>query len=225
MARARMAGGLLTAWLVFGQAMPDGGRYPSPVDVALSPDGARLYIVCEGTDELAVADTATLEVVARVRVGHVPRGLALSADGKRIYVTNSWADTVSEIDADAPAVTRTLPAGFEPIGLTLDETGQTLYVANRISSDVSVIDLRAGREVNRLAAGRGASYAAVQGAHVYVSHIYPNLGRFRSEPESEITKIDTQHQTVDQRFRLHNVGGIFHLAFSRDGRLGIAAQL
>ena len=225
MVRAGIAGGLLMAWLVFGQATPDGGRYPSPVDVVLSPDGGRLYIVCEGTDELVIADTAMLRVVARVRVGHVPRGIALSADGKRIYVTNSWADTVSEIDPDASAVTRTLPAGFEPIGLTLDETGQTLYVANRISSDVSVIDLRAGREVNRLAAGHGASYAAVQGPHVYVSHIYPNLGKFRTEPESEITEIDTQHQHVEQRLRLHNVGGIFHVAFSRDGRLGIAAQL
>lgn len=225
MVRAGIAGGLLMGWLVFGQAAPDGGIYPSPVDVALSPNGARLYIVCEGTDELVVADTATLAVVAHVRVGHVPRGIALSADGKRIYVTNSWADTVSEIDADAPAVTRTLPAGFEPIGLTLDETGQTLYVANRISSDVSVIDLREGKEINRLAAGHGASYAAQQGSHVYVSHIYPNLGRFRSEPESEITEIDTQHQRVEQRLRLHNVGGVFHVAFSRDGRLGIAAQL
>src|SRR5690348_11541371 len=104
MVRAGMTGGLLMAWLVFGQAMPDGGRYPSPVDLALSPDGARLYIVCEGTDELVVADTATFGVVARVRVGHVPRGIALSTDGKRIYVTNSWADSVSEIKAEAPAV-------------------------------------------------------------------------------------------------------------------------
>ena len=182
MVRAGIAGGLLMAWLVFGQAAPDGGRYPSPVDVALSPDGARLYIVCEGTDELVVADTAKFAVIARLRVGHVPRGIALSADGKRIYVTNSWADTVSEIDADALAVTRTLSAGFEPIGLTLDETGQALYVANRISGDVSIIDLREGKEINRLAAGHGASYATVQGTHVYVSHIYPNPGKFRTEP-------------------------------------------
>jgi DNA-binding beta-propeller fold protein YncE len=25
-------------------------RYPSPVELAVSPDGARLYVLCEGTD-------------------------------------------------------------------------------------------------------------------------------------------------------------------------------
>ena len=217
--------GLLMIGLVFGQAAPDAGRYPSPVDVALAPDGGRLYVVCEGTDELVVADPATLAVVARVRAGHVPRGIALSADGARIYVGNSWSDTVTEIDAASLRVTRTLPAGFEPIGVTLDASGQVLYVANRISNDVSVIDLATGKEVNRLAAGRGASYAAVNGPHVYVTHIYPNPGKFRTEPESEITEIDARHQRVENRFRLHNVAGVFHVAFSADGRLGIAAQL
>jgi YVTN family beta-propeller protein len=225
MMRKGIVGGLLMAGLALGQAAPDAGRYPSPVDVALAPDGARLYIVCEGTDELVVADPAKLTTVARVRVGHVPRGIAISPDGARIYVSNSWSDSVTEIDARSLTVTRTLPAGFEPIGLTLDAGGRVLYVANRISNDVSVLDLQTGKEVNRLAAGRGASYTASYGSHVYVTHIYPNSGKFRTEPESEITEIDAPHQRVENRFRLHNVAGVFHVALSRDGRLGMAAQL
>jgi len=217
--------GLLATALLSAQSAPDAGGYPSPVDLALSPDNTRLYVVCEGTDELAVVDPVKLSVVGRVRVGHVPRGIAASADGKRIYVTNSWADTVTEIDTVTLAVTRTLSAGFEPTGLALDLRGQALYVANRISNDVSVIDVRTGSEIKRLAAGRGASYLAANGSHVYVTHIYPNLGKFRTEPESEITEIDAGRQAVEARPRLHNVGGIFHVALSRDGRLGIAAQL
>ena len=213
-------GVLLAATPLFAQA---GGHYPSPVDVALSPDGGRLYIVCEGTDELAAADLMTGVVTARVRVGRVPRGIALAPDGSRIYVTNSWSDTVSEIDASSLAVTRTLHAGYEPIGLAV--AGPALYVANRISGDISVIDLGTGTESKRLAAGRGASYAAAAGSHVFVTHIYPNPGKFRTEPESEITEIETEHQSVEARFRLHNAAGVFHVALSRDGRLGIAAQL
>ena len=222
MVRGVIIGGMLAAGL-FGQAAPDGGRYPSPVDVALSPDGHDVYVVCEGTDEVVVADRATLAIRARVRVGHVPRGIAAGRD--RIYVTNSWADTVTEIDAATLRVTRTLPAGFEPIGLALDARGQILYVANRISNDICVIDLRTGREIKRLAGGRGASYAAAAGSRVYVTHIYPNPGQFRAEPESEITEIETEHQTVAARLRLHNVAGVFHVALSADGRLGIAGQL
>lgn len=218
-------GGLLLAGLALGQAAPDAGLYPSPVDVALSPDGGRLYIVCEGTDELVVADPVQLVTVGRVKVGHVPRGIAVSPDGARIYVSNSWSDNVAEIDARTLTVSRTLPAGFEPIGVTLDAGGRFLYIANRISNDVSIIDLQNGKEVNRLAAGRGASYMAAYGPHVYVTHIYPNPGKFRTESESEITEIDAQHQTVEARWRLHNVAGLFHISFSKDGRLGIAAQL
>ncbi len=225
MPRSGICGGLLMLGLGFGQAAPHAGRYPNPVDLALSPDGTRLYVVCEGTDELVVADPAKLAVVARVGVGHVPRGIAQSPDGRRIYVSNSWSDTVTEIDAESLTALRTLPAGFEPIGLALDAEGQALYVANRISNDVSVIDLRSGNAVKRLAAGRGASYAAVNGPDVYVTHIYPNPGKFRTEPDSEITDIDTRHQSVEARFRLHNVAGVFHVAFSRDGRLGMATQL
>ena len=216
---------LLAAPLLWGQAAPDAGRYPSPVDLALSPDGRRLYVVCEGTGELAVADPVKLCVTARVRVGRVPRGIALSPDGSRVFVTNSWDDTVTEIDAATLAVTRTLRSGFEPTGLTTDAAGERLYTANRLSNDVSVIDLRTGNEVNRLAAGRGASYVARKGKHVYVSHIYPNVGKFRTAPESEITEIDAEHQTISARLPLHNIAGVFHLAFSPDGRLGIAAQL
>ena len=224
MKRGGILVGLLAA-LLLGQPAPDGGRYPSPVDLALSPDGARLYVVCEGTDEVAVVDLATSSVIRRVGVGHVPRGIAVSADGKWIYVTNAWADTVTEIDARSLAATRTLSTGFEPSGLTVDARGQVLYVANRISNDVSVIDLRTGSEIKRLAAGRGASYVAASGSRIYVTHIYPNLGKFRTESESEITEIDADRQVVDARPRLHNVAGTFHVALSRDGRLGIAAQL
>ncbi len=82
-------------------------HYPSPDDLAVSPDGGRLYAVCSQTDELAVIDLRTQSVAGRVPVGRVPRGIAVARDGARVYVTNSWSDTVSEIDAAALRVLRT----------------------------------------------------------------------------------------------------------------------
>jgi YVTN family beta-propeller protein len=214
----------LLALCFFLPAQPN-RRYPSPVDLAVSPDGNRLYIVCEGTDELLVADPAQRSVIAHIPIGHVPRGITISADGKRIYVTNSWSDTVSEIDTASLCVTRTFITGFEPSGAALDASGHVLYVANRISNDISVIDLSSGREIKRLAGGRGASNLAANASRVFVTHIYPNIGKFRTAPESEITAIDPAGQFVQDRPRLHNVAGVFHIAVSRDGRLGIAAAL
>ena len=120
-----------------------------------------------------------------------------------------------------------MPTGFEPAGVVVDRKGTTLYVANRISGDVSVIDLATGQETKRLLAGRGASYLAISpdGKWIYCTHIYPNPGAFRTQPNSEITVIDTERQMVVERKTLHNVAGVFHVAVSADGRLGVAAQL
>ncbi len=136
-------------------------HYLSPIEMALSPDGRFLYVVCQASDEMRVVDLASGTVVSNVPVGHVPRGIALSRDGRRIYVTNAWSDTVSVIDAATLTVVRTLPTGFEPTGIVCDKSGKTLYVANRLSSDISVVDVNTGQEIKRLLAGRGASYLAL----------------------------------------------------------------
>ncbi|MGA2200855.1 MAG: beta-propeller fold lactonase family protein [Terriglobales bacterium] len=204
-----------------------GDRYLSPIEMALSPDGRLLYVVCQAGDELRAVDIQSGKVVSTVPVGHVPSGIALSRDGRQIYVTNAWSDTVSVIDAATLKVVRTLPTGFEPTGIVSDHSGETLYVANRLSSDISVIDVNTGQEIKRLLAGRGASYLALSadGKFVYGTHIYPNAGAFRTPPNSEITVIDTARQAVVERKRLHNVAGVFHVALSADGKLGVAAQL
>lgn len=202
-------------------------RYLSPLEMLLSPDGNSLYVVCQASDELRVVDVESGKVAAVVPLGRAPRGITLSPDGTQIYVTNSTDDTVSVVDAAMLKVTRSLPTGFEPAGIVTDRTGETLYVANRLSSDISVIDVKTGQEMKRLLAGRGASYLArsPDGKFIYGTHIYPNPGTFRTPPNSEITVIDTGRQTVVERKPLRNVAGVFHVALSADGKLGVVAQL
>jgi YVTN family beta-propeller protein len=202
-------------------------RYLSPGEMAVSPDGHWVYIVCEKADELLVMNAKLHTVAARVPVGHQPRGLSLSSDGRHIYIANSWDDTVSMIDASRLKVVVTLHAGFEPTSVLPDREDKTLYVANRLSNDVSVIDLSSGEEMKRLAAGRGASYLALSadGSKVLCTHVYPKVGAFRTTPESEITIIDTATERVTDRKLLKNVAGVFHIATSADGNLTVAAQL
>jgi YVTN family beta-propeller protein len=218
---------ILAGLVSLGMKPGEEPRYLSPSELAISPDGQRLYVVCEKGDELLVVETSTSQVSKHIPVGHVPRGVSLSADGKQLYVANSWADTVSVIDAEKLEVTATLPTGFEPISVVAERKGETLYVANRLSNDISVIDLSSGKEVKRLAAGRGASYLSLSsdGAQIFATHIYPRIAEQRTPPESEITVIDTATRRVVDRLRLPNVAGVFHVALSADGKLGVAAQL
>ena len=217
------------AFALGAKAKPDSdeARYLSPREMVLSLDGRWLYVMCEASDEVRVVDTTSGSVAKIVAVGHIPRGIALSPDGRQLYVANSWDDTVSVIDTSSLKSVRTLTAGFEPNSVVADREGKTIYVANRISNDVSVIELQSGHEIKRLLAGRGASYLALSphGRLLYCTHVYPRIGAHRTPPESEVTVIDTQKQEVIERKALHNVAGVFHIALSADGKLGVAPQL
>ena len=48
--------------------------YASPLEVLLSPDGARLYVLCQQSEEVRVLDAASYAVIKTVSVGRVPRG-------------------------------------------------------------------------------------------------------------------------------------------------------
>jgi YVTN family beta-propeller protein len=210
----------------------DAQVFASPLEVLLSPDGARLYVLCQQSEEVRVLDAASYAVIKKIAVGRVPRGFSLSPDGARLFVTNAWDDTLSVIDTRALAVTATWPVGAEPSSVVEDRAGKRLFVANRISSDIAVLDAATGAEEKRLLAGRGASYLTISpdGSRIYATHIYPNPPRVRTEldnrtaPESEITVIETARAVVVDRIPLHAIAGVFHLAFSSDGRLGAVAE-
>ncbi|MGB7759985.1 MAG: beta-propeller fold lactonase family protein [Bryobacteraceae bacterium] len=207
--------------------------YASPIEVLFSPDGTRLYVLCQQSGQVRVLDAARYAVIGNIEVGRLPRGFALSPDGARLFVTNSWDDTLSVIDTGALSVVATWPVGSEPSGVVEDRAGKRLFVANRISNDVAVLNARSGVEEKRLPAGRGASYLALSpgGDRLYATHVYPNPSpqrtgaENRTAPESEITVIDTAAATVIDRLPLHEIAGVFHIALSADGRLGVAAAL
>ena len=207
-------------------------HYASPLEVLLSPDGNRLYVLCQDSAEIRVLDAASFQVIGKVAVGRVPRGISLSPDGTRLFVTNSWDDTLSVIDTKTLAVTATWPVGAEPSSVVEDRAAKRLYVANRIGNDVAVLNAETGAEEKRLLAGRGSSYLMLSpdGSRIYATHVYPNppVDRTgvenRTRPESEITVIDTARAVVVDRMPLHRIAGVFHLAMSGDGRLGAVAE-
>ncbi len=202
-------------------------EYMSPVEVLFSPDGARLYVLCQESAQVRVLDAKSYELLKDIAVGAVPRGFSLSPKGDRLFVTNSWDDTISVIDTKTLEVAATWSVGAEPSSVVEDREGKHLFVANRISNDVAVLDAQTGMEQKRLAAGRGASYitASPDGSKLYVTHVYPNATPHRTAPASEITVIDTARAVVVDRIALPYVAHGFHVAFSADGRLGVATTM
>lgn len=196
---------------VAGQVEPG---YLTPVEIRLSHDAQKLYVVCEDDDSLLVVDVQTARVARKVKVGRKPKDVAVSPDGRTLYVSNEWSDSVSEIDERSLGVRRTLKAGWGPIGLTTDASGKTLYVANSISDDVSLIDLTRGVEIKRLAAWRSPHHVSLSrdGRRVYVSNLLPHPDLPDRPPVSELTVIDTARQVVRERIRIPGAIELRHIA-------------
>src|SRR5262245_14778316 len=120
-----------------------GGSAPS--GLSLSADGARLYVALNMTHQVAVIDTATRTIIARVPVGIYPYTTVRSLDGTKVYVSN-WGGkvpgptdftdgmfpvivdkrtgipvtgTVSVIDTSTNTVVKTIDVGLHPTGLAL----------------------------------------------------------------------------------------------------------
>ena len=191
-------------------------HYLSPIEAKISPDGSKLYVVCEDDDSLLSVDLSSHRVTRRANVGHRPKDVAVSPDGQKLYVTNEWSDTVTEIDAASFKVLRTLATGWGPIGLTTDRAGKFLYVANSISNDISVIELRSGAERKRLASWRSPHQVTLSrdGRFVYVANLLGHLGRPDQSPVSELVVIDTKSQSVAERIEIPGVLELRHIAES-----------
>jgi YVTN family beta-propeller protein len=130
--------------------------YTPPFGVALAPDKSRAYVSTTGSDSVTVIDVAGLlkliastpaetrralandlsasanYVIARIPVGHGPKGLALSPDGRRLYVANRTGDDISIIDAAERRVTGKITLGG-PAALTPERRGEQLFYSARFS--------------------------------------------------------------------------------------------
>jgi YVTN family beta-propeller protein len=111
--------------------------------VALSPDGARVYVTSFSEQEgekgsLLVIDPAAAAVIRRVPVGVEPSDLTVSPDGKRVYVANRIENTISAIDTARDEVTGSLALDGSPVSLVAAPDGSWLYVA--LLADIGVID-------------------------------------------------------------------------------------
>jgi YVTN family beta-propeller protein len=69
-------------------------------------------------------------VIARIQVGHNPRGLALSGDGRRLFVANRLDDTISVIDTSKLQVATTIALEGPATVSALRRGEQTFYSAH-----------------------------------------------------------------------------------------------
>jgi YVTN family beta-propeller protein len=202
-------------------------RYKTPINPALRPDGKELYVTCEASSSVCVIDTATRAKVAEIAVGGQPMDATFSPDGRHAYVTNRLDDSLSVIDVASRKVIATVPVGDEPHGVRTDRSGKTVYVLNTSSDDISVIDAATLKEEKRLSASRSPWALALSpdGRRMLVTNALSRFVKFRDPALSEVTVLDPESRTVDDRLAVPAANLLQGVAWHPSGEYALVTLL
>ncbi len=118
-----------------------------PEQLAVSPDGARLYVASEDTGRAVILHESDGASAGSVDVGGEPEGVAASERAGLVGVTSETGDTVALLDARSGRVVAKLAVGQRPRDLVFSRDGTRLYASGENDASVSVIDVRAFRVI------------------------------------------------------------------------------
>jgi len=112
-----------------------------PNELALTADGARLFVANANSNTVSVIDTDAGRVIETLNTalypdsleGSTPNSLDFSPDGTQLFVANADNNSIAVFDISES--TRSKPLGFIPVGwyptsVRVSKDGETVYVAN-----------------------------------------------------------------------------------------------
>lgn len=161
-----------------------------PNQIAMSPDGTRVYVANSVEQTISVIATATNTVIATAPGGVSPSSIVLSPDGARLYAASGGDTTsISEFDAAtlAPLRSRRLPVA-QAFGLAMSPDGSRIYLGTYGANSVLVYDTATLLVVSTVPVGSLPIALALNGdgSRLYVSNY---LG-------DSLSVIDTSTNTV-----------------------------
>lgn len=112
-----------------------------PHGIAVSRDGARVFVSNEGDSTLSIVDARDRRVIAEVSVGERPNQLALTPDGRHVWVLNNGSASITIVDAESGAVVRTIPSGRGPHIIVTNAARNAAFVTAEGDSSLDGFDL------------------------------------------------------------------------------------
>ena len=204
------------AWSPQASAQDDGGRY--------------VYVPNRASANVAVIDTATDRVVARIAVGNVPHQVIVSDTLGKLVASNTEDNTISIVDLATLKTEATVTLDTEPEHMELSPNGWLLAVGNIGAGTVSLVSLAANRELARvdgLFEPHNLTFSP-DGALIYVANLGANhvsvIDVAARRVVNEIAVAEPTALAVMGAAGSDEFQGIINVTKTPDGRLGFAAH-
>lgn len=114
-----------------------GGSDPETFD--LTPDGTRMVVSNEDSDEASLVDVPSGRIIRTVPVGREPEGVRISPDGTLAYVTGETDHDVTVLATSSGEEIARIPVGERPRDAVFTRDGSRAYVSAEIAGTVSEI--------------------------------------------------------------------------------------
>ena len=202
----------------------------SPPVSALEDAARYVFVPNRASADVAVIDTRSDRVVARIEVGNVPHQVVVSDTLGKLIASNTADNTISIIDLETMKTEATVSLGIEPEHMALGPNGRLLAVGNIGAGSVSLVALGENRETARIdglfephnltfSPDGALLYVANLGAN-HVSVIDVAAGKVINEiPVADPTALAARGADDSGEFQ-----GVINVTKTPDGRFGFAAH-
>ncbi|MFN2100435.1 YncE family protein [Altererythrobacter sp. MF3-039] len=133
--------------------------------IALTPDGAGLFVGTLAESKVFRLDPDNLATLAEIDVGRVPIRVMAHPQGQFIVTSDLQDGGLSVVDATTTQVVRSIPvSGNEDatqVTVIFSPGGERLYVAETATNTVAEVDFDSGKVLRRLSGGPGGDGLAV----------------------------------------------------------------
>ncbi len=177
------------------EPLASGSSLSYPGNVAVSPDGTRVYVANWVEGKIIRLDPTTLAPVGQpIPVAGGGDDMVFSPDGSRLYVAHDGAArSLSIIDTAGGTVIGTISTTPDTTDMVISADGRTLYVADGYYNQVQVIDTNTTAVVGTVTLGY-ASYNSSPGG---IALSPDGRWAYVTNPvEGTVSVIDTSTRTV-----------------------------
>jgi YVTN family beta-propeller protein len=148
--------------------------------IALVQSPSRLWVTCPASDQIAVINPSTMELVDNIEMEGVnvrPMGIAVSPYSGRVYVAFEGTGCVGIFDPEEKELISTIYVGGGPDSITFTPSGDKAYVVDYENSAVYVIDAIGDTLITTLDSTSPTIQDAVaspDGRFIYLANMYQN---------------------------------------------------